>query len=167
MKTGSPGLHAGDLRASVARFLGDFPGDTICLRQIWYEGLDGHGVPSPERMDEMRAAIDGRDDWKPIGNVRHEKYGVQFTFRRTKPRAAVGAAPGGKAGAKWPSDLMVQHLFKLNSLYRAPDGRTFKIVVSEVYNLRCFEVVDGKMVGGMVKIHPTSELARSLAEVTG
>lgn len=64
------------------------------------------------------------------------------------------------------SQIMVQHMFKLNGLYRAPDGRVFKIVLSEVYNLRCFEVVDGNLVGGMIKIHPTSDLAKSLVEVT-
>jgi len=67
---------------------------------------------------------------------------------------------------KKQNKIMVQHLFKLNSLYRAPDGKVFKIVLSEVYNLRCFEVVGGNMVGGMIKIHPTSDLAKSLVEVT-
>jgi len=62
--------------------------------------------------------------------------------------------------------IMVQHMFKLNGLYKAPDGRIFKIVLSEVYNLRCFEYVDGKLVGPMVKIHPTSDFAKSLVEVT-
>jgi hypothetical protein len=165
MKTGSGDVEAGGLRASVARFLAAFPGDTICLRQLWYEGLSGQGVPEPARMEEMRAAIDGCGEWKPIGDVRHEKYGVQFTFRRVTPRPAGASVVGGKTTA--PNDLLIQHVFKLNSLQRAPDGRTFKIVVAEVYNLRCFEVVEGKMVGGMVKIHPGSELAQSLVEVTG
>jgi len=62
--------------------------------------------------------------------------------------------------------IMVQHMFKLNGLYKAPDGRIFKIVLSEVYNLRCFEYVDGNLVGPMVKIHPTSDFAKSLVEVT-
>ncbi len=64
------------------------------------------------------------------------------------------------------NEIMIQHLFKLNSLHQAPDGRSFKVVCSEVYNIRCFEVVDGKLVGGMIKIHPTSDFARSLVEVT-
>ncbi|QDR81192.1 hypothetical protein [Sporomusa termitida] len=63
------------------------------------------------------------------------------------------------------NNIMIQHLFKLNSLYRAPDGRVFKIVVSEVYNLRCFEVINGNLAGGMIKIHPTSDLAKSLVAV--
>jgi hypothetical protein len=62
--------------------------------------------------------------------------------------------------------IMVQHMFKLNGLYKTPEGKILKVVLSEVYNLRCFEVVNGNMVGGMIKIHPTSELAKSLVEVT-
>ena len=62
--------------------------------------------------------------------------------------------------------IMVQHLFKLNRLYKAPDGRIYKIVVSEVFNVRCFEIVDGHMVGSMIKFLPTSDFAKSLVEVT-
>lgn len=61
--------------------------------------------------------------------------------------------------------LMVQHKFKLGGLYKTPDGKILKIVCSEVWNLRCFEVVDGHMVGRMIKIHPESDLAKSLVEV--
>lgn len=60
---------------------------------------------------------------------------------------------------------MIQHLFKLNGLYKAPDGTVYKVVTSEVWNLRCFEIKDGHMVGPMLKIHPESELAKSLVEV--
>ena len=62
--------------------------------------------------------------------------------------------------------IMVQHLFKLGGQYKMPDGRVIKIVLSEVYNLRCFEVKDGNLVGGMIKIHPESDLAKALVEVT-
>jgi hypothetical protein len=61
--------------------------------------------------------------------------------------------------------MMVQHMFKLGGLYKAPDGKVYKIVLSEVYNLRCFESVNGNLVGGMVKIHPQSDLAKALVEV--
>ena len=61
--------------------------------------------------------------------------------------------------------MMVQHMFKLGGFYKTPDGKVLKVVCSEVYNLRCFEIVDGNMVGGMIKIHPASELAKSLVEV--
>ena len=61
--------------------------------------------------------------------------------------------------------MMVQHLFKKDGLYKAPDGKVLKIIVSEVWNLRCFEVVDGKMVGPMIKIHPESDTAKALVEI--
>jgi len=61
--------------------------------------------------------------------------------------------------------IMVQHMFKLGGLYKTPEGKILKVVCSEVYNLRCFEIVDGNMVGGMIKIHPESDLAKSLVEV--
>ena len=61
--------------------------------------------------------------------------------------------------------IMVQHMFKLGGLYKTPEGKVYKVVISEVYNLRCFEIVDGCMVGGMVKIHPESDLAKSLVAV--
>jgi hypothetical protein len=61
--------------------------------------------------------------------------------------------------------LMVQHKFKLNGLYKTPDGKVLKIVLSEVYNLRCFEIKDGNLVGPMIKIHPESELADKLVAV--
>ena len=61
--------------------------------------------------------------------------------------------------------LMVQHKFKLGGFYKMPDGKVIKVVVSEVYNLRCFEVQDGNLTGPMLKIHPESDLANSLVEV--
>jgi hypothetical protein len=61
--------------------------------------------------------------------------------------------------------MMIQHMFKLGSLYKTPDGKVLKVVCSEVYNLRCFEIVNGNMVGGMLKIHPASDLAKSLVEL--
>lgn len=61
--------------------------------------------------------------------------------------------------------MMIQHMFRLGGLYKAPDGTVYKVVVSEVFNLRCFEIVDGNMVGPMVKIHPESDLAKQLVEV--
>ena len=61
--------------------------------------------------------------------------------------------------------MMIQHMFKLGGFYKTPDGKVFKVVCSEVFNLRCFEIVNGNMTGGMIKIHPTSDLAKSLVEV--
>jgi hypothetical protein len=63
------------------------------------------------------------------------------------------------------NNMMVQHKFKLGGLYKTPDGKILKVVVAEVWNLRCFEIVDGNMVGPMLKIHPESDLAKSLVEI--
>ncbi|MGI5971031.1 MAG: hypothetical protein ACOX7P_04825 [Oscillospiraceae bacterium] len=149
------------LKSAMVKYLDEFPGDTICARQIWYEGLGGHGVPSPADMEAMHAVLDSLDGWKSAGDLRYEKFGVQYSYKRKKENAFVNkSASGGK-----PNRIMVQHMFKLNGLYRAPDGRVLKVVVSEVFNIRCFEVVDGKMVGSMIKFHPESEFAKSLVEV--
>jgi len=60
---------------------------------------------------------------------------------------------------------MIQHMFKKDGFYKAADGKVYKIVVSEIWNLRAFEIQNGKMTGPMVKIHPESDLAKSLVEV--
>ena len=61
--------------------------------------------------------------------------------------------------------MMVQHLFKKDGLYKTPEGKVLKVAVSEVWNLRCFEIVNGKMTGPMIKIHPESDRAKALVEV--
>ncbi len=61
---------------------------------------------------------------------------------------------------------MVQHSFKLNRLYKTPEGKVLKVVVSEVFNVRCYEIVNGHMVGRMIKFLPTSDFAKSLVEIT-
>ena len=60
--------------------------------------------------------------------------------------------------------MMIQHLFKKDGLYKEPDGTVLKVVVSEVWNLRCFEIKNGKMIGPMLKIHPESDRAKALVE---
>ena len=61
--------------------------------------------------------------------------------------------------------IMIQHMFKKEGLYKEPDGKVLKVVVSEVWNLRCFEIVNGKIVGPMIKIHPESDRAKALVAV--
>jgi hypothetical protein len=145
------------LRSTMTRWLEEFPGDLICARQLWYESLGGYGVASPADVAAIEAVFHSLPDWKHIGMVRYEKFGPQNSFSRI-------TAPNVKRTAG--DHIMVHHMFKLGGLYKTPDGRVLKIVLSEVYNLRCFEVVDGNLVGGMIKIHPQSELAKALVEVT-
>ena len=61
--------------------------------------------------------------------------------------------------------MLVQHMFEKDALYKEPDGKVIKVVVPEVWNLRCFEIVDGHMTGPMIKIHPESERAKALVRV--
>ncbi|NLO96903.1 MAG: hypothetical protein GX091_02310, partial [Peptococcaceae bacterium] len=147
---------------AIKRYLDEFPGDIICALQVWYEGLGGCGVPTPADMEAMNAVLNTLEDWEPIGDVRYEKFGAQKSFKRVKALDKNKFMGGGEGQ---PNKLMVQHLFKLGRLYKAPDGRIFKVVVSDVFNIRLFEIKDGKMVGRMLKYHPTSEFAQSLVEI--
>ncbi|NLO47980.1 MAG: hypothetical protein GX111_06645 [Clostridiales bacterium] len=70
------------LRSAITRYLDAFPGDTICARQIWYEGLGGCGVPNPADMAAMEAVLSDIPGWKPIGDVRYEKFGTQNSYKR-------------------------------------------------------------------------------------
>jgi hypothetical protein len=135
-------------------WLNAFPGDVTCALQVWYEGLGSMGIPGPMELEAIEKTLSEADGWVSAGKLRHEKMGVQNSFKRTKPNDAIKEGP-----------MMVQHLFKLNSLQKAPDGRVFKVVLSEVYNLRCFEVKDGNLVGKMIKIDPASDFAKSLVEI--
>jgi len=62
-------------------------------------------------------------------------------------------------------NIMVQHRFKKDGFYREPDGTVLKIITSELWNLRCFEFKDGRLIGPMIKIHPESDRANALVEV--
>lgn len=144
------------LAERVEVWLEEYPGDLICARQLWYEGLEGEGVPEPSLVVALEDMIAALPEWKAVGDVRYEKYGAQYSFQRQQ------SAQRRKAAEE---PLMVQHLFKVGGLYQAPDGKVYKIALAEVYNLRCFEFKDGHMTGPMVKIHPLSDLAKSLKEV--
>ncbi len=75
---------AQELQAAMSKWLGEFPGDVICARQIWYEGLGGYGVPTPADMEAMEGVLNSLDGWKNVGNVRYEKFGAQNSWKRVK-----------------------------------------------------------------------------------
>jgi hypothetical protein len=150
-------LDAKALSAAVTEYLSKFPGDLICALQLWYEGLGGQGVPLPDEIAAIEAAIAAVPGWVDAGKVRYEKYDVQKSCKRSAP------IPGeltSKAGR-----VMIQHVFKKDGFYKEPDGTVLKIVVSEVWNLRAFEIKDGKMIGPMLRFHPDSERAKALVPV--
>ena len=74
--------NSGELKSAMASWLKEFPGDLICARQIWYEGLGGCGVPNPADMDAMEAALNSLGDWKNVGKMRYEKFGAQNSWKR-------------------------------------------------------------------------------------
>lgn len=76
--------NAQELQNAMATWLKEFPGELICARQIWYEGLGGCGVPNPADMEAMEAVLNSQGDWKNIGNARYEKFGTQNSFKRNK-----------------------------------------------------------------------------------
>ena len=61
--------------------------------------------------------------------------------------------------------MLIQHMFKKEGFYKEPDGKVLKIITSEVWNLRCFEFENGRLIGPMIKIHPESDRAKALVEV--
>ncbi|MDR0916234.1 MAG: hypothetical protein LBN02_03495 [Oscillospiraceae bacterium] len=78
----TPIYTAEGLRAAVAKYLDEFPGDLICARAIWYEGLGGEGAASPETVDAIESAIDIYPGWTGVGNVRYEKFGAQNSWKK-------------------------------------------------------------------------------------
>jgi len=146
------------LETVVLRWLKDFAGDQICPVQIWYECLGGYGAPLEEDEAAIAEVLNSQPEWKSVGNVRYEKYGAQPTWNKLSGQSQPSTATDGH--------YAVHHLFKVNGIYATPEGKKYKVVLSEVYNLRCFEVDDnGNMSGPMVKIHPLSDLAKTLKAV--
>ena len=142
------------LKKEINAYFADFIGETISPIRIWYEAFGGYGVPRDVDLERIANVIEETGDWTDIGVVRDEKFGGQPTYKRNVQLKFDATG-----------DFPVQHMFKLNSMYKTPDGRLLKVVVSEVYNLRCFEIVDGHMTGSMIKIDPKSDLAAGLVEV--
>ena len=141
------------LKAAVGKYLDNFPGELICALQVWYRGLGGQGVPNAAEMAAIQDAIADTPEWADVGDVRSEIFGVQRSYKFS-----------GKKPQELNGKVMIQHVFKREGLYKEPDGTLLKIVTSELWNLRCFEIKDGKMTGPMIKIHPQSDRAKALVE---
>jgi hypothetical protein len=122
---------------------------------VWYEALGGFGAPTKDDETAISAVLNKQAAWKSTNATRYEKYGSQPTWTKKSGQSQPKAADA--------EHFAVQHLFKVGGVYKAPDGKRYKVVLSEVYNLRCFEL-DKKdnMIGPMVKIHPTGKLAKTL-----
>jgi hypothetical protein len=73
---------ATELKAAVEQYLDAFPGDLICARQLWYEGLGGQGAANPREVAEIEAAIGAAPGWTAVGNAHYEKFGDQNSWKR-------------------------------------------------------------------------------------
>jgi len=142
------------LKAAVEKYLDEYQSNLISALQLWYQGLGGQGVPNAAEMAAIQDAIAGAPGWTDAGILRDERFGMQKSYKYTGTK---DTAVGGKT--------MIQHKFKKEGLYKEPDGKVLKVVTSELWNLRCFEIVDGKMTGPMLKIPPESDRAKALVPV--
>jgi len=141
------------LKAAVESYLAVYPGELINALQLWYQGLGGEGVPNPGVTKRIQDAIADAPGWSDAGDLRDERFGVQRSFKNSNMKTVDSVG-----------NLLIQHMFKKDGFYKEPDGKVLKIVTSEVWNLRCFEVVNGKQVGPMLRIHPLSDRAKALVE---
>jgi hypothetical protein len=73
---------ARELKTAVEKYLTEFPGDIICARQLWYEGLGGQGAAGPFDVEAIEAAIAASSGWTDAGVVRYEKFGDQHSYKR-------------------------------------------------------------------------------------
>ena len=146
----------------VKGFLKDHPSEHINAFRIWYENFEGCGMPGADVYECIVEAIRSvPEDWKDIGPMRWEKYGVvdpSFLNLHYAEAHKTFDAPGGQ-------QEMLLHQFHMGKHYQGPDGRVFWIPVIEDFDMRCFERKDGKYVGNMVEIDPRSDYARQMIEV--
>lgn len=68
-------------KTAFAKYMAEYPGDLICARMIWYEGLSGQGAASPETVAEIETALDDLPGWTNVGDQRYEKYGAQNSWK--------------------------------------------------------------------------------------
>lgn len=142
----------------IREYIRSCHGDTLCPLQIWYEALEGCGVPDDMDLQFIRQVLESTGKWSEAGILRFEKFGSQPSYSREITPDHFFDDLG---------HIRIQHMFKAGAKYQAPDGKLYKLVLCEVYNLRCFEIKEGKFTGPMLRIHPTSKLAQSLVIYKG
>ncbi len=155
-------MEKDELVQRVKDILKDHPSEHMCAFRVWYEGFEGCGMPGTDVYDVIVETFNSlKDDWKNIGPMRFERYGVvdpSFLNLHYAEARKTFDVPGGT------QDLLL-HQYHLGKHYQGPDGRVFWIPVIEDFDMRCFERKDGKYVGNMVEIDPRSEYARQMIEV--
>ncbi len=151
-----------ELVQRIKDILKNHPSEHICAFRVWYEGFEGCGMPGTDVYNVIVETLNSlTEDWKNIGPMRFELYGVvnpSFLNLHYAEAQKTFDAPGGQ------QELLL-HQYHLGKHYQGPDGRVFWIPVIEDFDMRCFERKDGKYVGNMVEIDPRSDYARQMIEV--
>ena len=66
-----------ELVAKIKAILKDHPSEHMNAYRVWYEGFEGCGMPGTDVYDVIVETFRSlTDDWKDIGPMRWEKYGV-------------------------------------------------------------------------------------------
>ena len=147
-----------ELVAHIKDMLKDHPSEYMNAYRVWYECFEGCGMPGTDVYDVIVETMRSMRDWKDIGPMRWEKYGVvNPSFLNLHYAEAAKNDPKG--------NFMLQHTFHLGKHYQGPDGKVYWLPVMEDFNMRGFERKDGKYVGTMVEIDPYGEYARQMVEV--
>ena len=148
-----------ELETRVKAILDNHPSEYMNAYRVWYEGFEGCGMPGTDVYDAIVAIMrDMTEDWKDIGPMRWEKFGV------VNP-SFLNLHYANTPKADEHGNFMLQHHFHLGKHYQGPDGRVFWLPVMEDFNMRGFERKDGKYVGTMVEIDPYSDYAMQMVEV--
>ena len=66
----------------VEAYLAGYAGEQVCALQVWYEGLQGHGLMQAGEAEELAQLVAGTAGWSDAGAQRYEKYGSQQSWKR-------------------------------------------------------------------------------------
>ena len=149
-------VPAEEIIAKAKEIAAACPSEITCAYRVWYEGFDGCSVPSADVVAAIEEGIVATGHWTPVGKTRFEKFGVVDAFKNENYANAAKEKDG---------NIMPLHMFHQGKHYQGPDGKVYWLAVIEKFDMRCFERVDGKYVGGMVEIDPTSDYAKQMVEV--
>ena len=102
-------MEKDELVAKVKEILKDHPSEHMNAYRVWYEGFEGCGMPGTDVYDVIVETMRSMtDDWKDIGPMRMEKYGVidptflNLHYATALPGGGRGAAVEGAAAAPVP-----------------------------------------------------------------
>ena len=86
------------LDSKVKEILKDHPSEHMNAYRVWYEGFEGCGMPGPDVYDVIVETMRFMTrEWKDIGPMRWEKYGVVnpsfLNLKYAKARKSQGRLP--------------------------------------------------------------------------